>query len=198
MMEGMNRVTAQVARWGCRMLVAAGLGVLPGGCSVYDARYAYGPNSVAVDAPVPGAGGTRPARTLVQVVGVRRSEKGSSLPASVAVRLKVENTSGSPVSFDPASLVLSGPGVQRFPAAVVRPDGVVDVAPAGTAEVEAFFPFPQGRAPRDFDLSTLSVRWTLVVGGHDVDSSADFVLLRTAYYDRYPHRVGVGFGRYDW
>lgn len=194
----MNRVTSLVARWACWMLVPAGLGVLPAGCSVYDARYAYGPNSVAVDAPVPGAGGTRPARTLVQVVGVRRSEKGSSLPASVAVRLKVENASGSPVSFDPASLVLSGPGVQRFPTPLVRPRGVVDLAPARTAEVEAFFPFPQGRAARDFDLSTLSVRWTLVVAGQAVESSADFVLLPTAYYDRYPHRVGVGYQRYDW
>ncbi len=167
------------------------------GCSVYDSRYLYEPRPVDVQTRKPGADDVEPARTLVTVVGVRREDSRSQLPASVEVRLRVENTSPFPVAFDPGSLALFSAGLERFPDPIVRPEGSITVAPAGSAVVEAFFPFPDGRDPDDLDLSGLNLRWTLEVGGHAVTSSASFVCLPAAYYGRYHYRVGVGYHRYD-
>ncbi len=167
------------------------------GCSVYDSRYLYEPRPVDVQTTKPGADDVEPARTLVTVVGVRREDSRSQLPASVEVRLRVENTSPFPVAFDPASFVLFSAGLQRFPDPIVQPEGPITVAPAGTAVVKAFFPFPEGRSHSEFDLSGLNLRWTLEVDGHAVTSSAGFLALPTAYYDRYHHRIGVGYQRYD-
>ena len=180
-----------------RWFLLVGVAALLAGCSVYDKRYAYKPMTATVEAPVASAGGSGPPVTLVQIVGVRRDDERSRLPASVEVRLKVQNASATAVTFDPRSLVLSGAGIERFPDPVLRPPGVVALEPAETAEVEAFFPLPEASEPDDLDLGTLSVRWKLDVGGHAVDANADFVLLPTAYYDRYPNRTGVGFHRYD-
>jgi hypothetical protein len=182
-------------RW--RALLTVGVAAWLAGCSVYDTRYAYKPMTATVEAPVPGAGGTGPPVTLVQIVGVRRADERSQLPASVQVRLKVQNASATAVAFDPASLVLAGAGIDRFPDPVLRPAEVTALAPAESAEFEAYFPLPGGREPGDLDLSALRVRWQLDVGARAVDSIAAFELLPTAYYDRYPNRTGGGFQRYD-
>jgi hypothetical protein len=167
------------------------------GCSVYDSRYLYEPRPVDVLTTKPGADDAEPARTLVTVVGVRQEDSRSQLPASVEVRLRVENTSPFPVAFDPASFVLFSAGLERFPDPIVQPEGPITVPPAGTAVVKAFFPFPEGRSPSEFDLSGLNLRWTLEVDGYAVTSSAGFLALPSAYYDRYHHRIGVGYQRYD-
>jgi hypothetical protein len=167
------------------------------GCSVYDSRYLYEPRPVDVQTTKPGADDAEPTRTLVTVVGVRREDSKSKLPASVEVRLRVENTSPFPVAFDPASFVLFSAGLERFPDPIVQPEGPFTVAPAGTAVVKAFFPFPEGRGHDEFDLSGLNLRWTIEVDGHAVTSSAGFLALPSAYYDRYHHRIGVGYQRYD-
>jgi hypothetical protein len=176
-------------------LVAAG--ALLGGCSVYDQRYLYEPRPIDIQTTKPGADDAEPARTLVTVVGVRKDDSRSQLPASIEVRLRVENTSPFPVSFDPASFALFSADLERFPDPIVQPEGAVTVPPAGTAVVKAFFPFPEGRGHSDFDLSGLNLRWVLEVDGFAVTSSAGFLALPTAYYDRYHRRIGVGYQRYD-
>ncbi|MHC4081697.1 MAG: hypothetical protein ACYS15_11630 [Planctomycetota bacterium] len=167
------------------------------GCSVYNWRYVYEPRPVDIQTTKPGADDAEPARTLVTVVGVRREDSKSQLPASVEVRLRVENTSPFPVAFDPASFVLFSAGLERFPDPIVQPEGPVTVAPAGTAVVKAFFPFPDDRGASDLDLSGLNLRWTIEVDGYAATSSASFLALPTAYYDRYHYRIGVGYHRYD-
>jgi hypothetical protein len=178
-------------------LSLVGIAVILGGCSVYNARYVYEPRPIDIQSAKAGADEAEPARTLVTVVGVRREDPKAQLPACVEVRLRMENTSPFPVAFDPGSLALFSAGLERFPDPIVRPEGSIAVAPAGSAVIEAFFPFPDGRDPDDLDLSGLNLRWTLEVGGHAVTSSASFVCLPTAYYGRYHYRVGVGYHRYD-
>jgi hypothetical protein len=174
-----------------------GVAVMLGGCSVYNSRYVYEPRPIDIEAPRPGADDAEPARTLVTVVGVRRADDKTQLPACVEVRLRVENTSPFSVAFDPESLVLFSAGLERFSNPIVRPEAPITIEPAGSAVVEAFFPFPEGRTLGELDLSGLNLRWSLQVGGQPVTSSASFVRLPNAYYDRYHYRVGVGYHRYD-
>jgi hypothetical protein len=180
-----------------RTSVLVGVAVMLGGCSVYNSRYVYEPRPIDVLSAKPGADDAAPARTLVTVVGVRREDAKAQLPASVEVRLRVENTSPFPVAFDPATLTLFSAGLERFPDAIVRPDAPIALQPADSIVVEAFFPLPEGRTPGELDLGGLNLQWTLEVGGQAVTNSASFVRLPTAYYDRYHDRIGVGYHRYD-
>ena len=190
--SAVRSIMYSMSRW--RIFLLVGVAALLVGCSVYDKRYAYKPMTATVEAPVAGAGGSGPPVTLVQIAGVRRADERSGLPASIEVRLKVHNASAAAVTFDPRTLVLSGAGIERFPDPVLRPLGVIALGPAETTEAEAFFPLPEAGEPEDLDLSALRVRWIIDVGGHAVNANADFELLPTAYYDRYPNRTGVGFG----
>ena len=184
--------------WSKRVLCAAVALAVSGGCSVYDTRYLFEPRPLDVQSSKPGAAGAEPVRTLATVIGVRRRDSRSQIPASVEVRLRVDNTSPFPVSFDPGSLALFSAGLEQFPDAIARPHDPVELSPGGTAVVEAFFPLPDGRYPSDLDLSGLNLRWTLEVDGEPVTSSASFIRLPTPYYDRYDFRIGVGYHRYDY
>ncbi len=169
--------------------------VVAGGCSVYDSSYVFDPGPIDVTADGPGAD-DEPIHVLVKVVGVRRPDKESQLPASVEVRLRLENTSRSPVTLEPASLVLFSGDLSRFPDPILRPATLLTVAPSESAIVEAYFPFPDGRRASDVDLSGLNLRWTVSIDGHPVTSSASVQRRPLGYYDRYPHRIGVGYQAY--
>ena len=118
------------------------------------------------------------------------------MPPGVEVRLRVDNTSPYQVTFDPAMLVLFSAGLERFAEPIARPAEPIDLAPGGSGMIDASFPFPETGTPEDMDLSGLNVRWTLVIDGESVTSSATFLRLPTGYYDRYPHRIGVGYQRH--
>ncbi len=163
------------------------------GCSVYSSRYTFDPRPVDVELAVPGAPDSEPVRTLVSVVGVRRADAASQLPASVEVRLRVENTSSYPARFDPESLALFSGGLDRFPDPIVRPAEPLDLAPNEIAVVEAYFPFPDDRKPSDLDLGGLNVRFTVQIDGHPVTRSASFTI-RPVYYERYHYGVGMRYG----
>lgn len=169
---------------------------LVGGCSVYDSRYAFDPGPVDVPAARPGAPDAEPVRTLVTVLGVRRADDRSATPPGVEIRLRVDNISPYQVTVDPATLVLLSAGLERFAEPITLPEEPIDLAPGGSGMIDARFPFPEARTPDDMDLSGLNVRWTLVIDGESVTSSATFVRLPRGYYDRHPDRIGVGFQRY--
>jgi len=171
---------------------------LAGGCSVYDSRYIFDPAPAEVASSRAGTADEQPARTLVSILGVRRPDKESDLPAGVDVRLRVDNTSPYHVLFDPSTLSLFSAGLEKFPDPVRYPPDPVDIEPGGRAVVDACFPFPEGTTPQDMDLSGLSVRWTLMIDGQPVTSSTGFSRQPAGYYDRYRHRVGVGYGAYHY
>ena len=97
------------------VLVVGAAATCLNGCSTYDTRYVFDPRPVDVTAAIPGAATAEPVRTLVSVAGIRRADPASGLPVSVEVRLRLENTSAVPVSFDPASLALFSAGLKQFP-----------------------------------------------------------------------------------
>ena len=176
------------------LLLGVGLSAA-GGCSLYNSAYVFDPGPVDVTAYKPGTHDD-PVHTLITIVGVRRADKESGIPASLEVRLRVENTSRYPITFEPASLVLFSGDLERFPDPILYPAEPLALAPDQHGIVEAYFPFPDGRKATEVDLSGLNVRWTVSVDGHPVTSSASFQRRPDAYYDRHRHRIGVGYQRY--
>lgn len=177
---------------------AAGAAALAAGCSVYDHRYEYQPGPKDVEAAVPGASDQQPVRVLVSVMGVRRPGSKVEMPASVEVRLRIENFSDSDVLIDPATFALFSSDLQQFPAPHSVPAEPLQLLPRQSAVVTSFFPFPEEKVPGGYDLNGLNVRWTLYIGERPVTSSASFSRLPEAYYERYPVGIGVGYQRYDY
>ena len=109
------------------------------------------------------------------------------------------------VANDPLAALLAPPptvdlgptALFRVPPPTVEPDGPVEVAPGGSMVVDARFPFPGDGTPEGTDMSGLNLRWTLVIDGQPVTSSASFVRqLPDVYYDYPRHGIGVGYHRY--
>ena len=154
-----------------------------GGCAAttYDERYLYEPSLVDVETAVPGEAQGPPVRTLVAVAGVRRADPDANLPASVEIRLRIENAGPAAVRFDPQTLALFSADFTQFPAPITRPAGPVEIPPGQTGTIEVFFPFPGDRYPADLDLGGLNVRWTLSIGGQPVTRSTTFNRRRILY-----------------
>ena len=165
-----------------------------GGCSVYDHRYLYAPRPAEVLSP-PDSG--EELRTLVSVVGVRRADQESKLPACIEIRLLFENAGSDQVTVEPDSLVLTSAGLKRFPDPIIRPVDPIEDAPRDGRVVVAYFPFPDDIYPAEFDLSGLNLRWKLKVGDRSVTGSATFTRLPEPYYDRHRFHIGVGYHRWD-
>ena len=179
------------------LLVAA---IVLDGCAAYEAPYAFEPHPADVTAARPGDSDAEPVHTLVSILGVKRPAENESHDRSdVMIRLRVENTSSFPVTFDPGSLVLFSGGLEKFPDPTVEPGGPVEVAPGGSTVVDACFPFPGDGTPEGTDMSGLNLRWTLVIDGQPVTSSASFVRQLSDVYYAYPRRgIGVGYQRYPY
>ena len=172
--------------------------VMLGGCATtYDSRYLYGPRPVDVESDVPGEPAAEPVHTLVSIMGVRRADEAADLPASVEVRLRLENTGETSVTFDPASIALFAADTQRFADPIVRPSRPMDIAPQESVTVEAFFPFPDGEYPGGFDLDGLNVRWTVEIDGKPLTRSATFTRLPFRYHYPY-HRYHFGIGNHPY
>ena len=161
---------------------------------MYEGRYAYVPRPADVAAIVPGADAKGHVRTLASVVGVRRADRKSALPASIEVRVLMENATTGSVAFDPASLVLLSADLTTFPAPIVDPPGRVELAPDGTASLTAYFPLPEGGERDDLDLGGLNLRWTVQVDGRLVSPSVSFTRLDPVARYPYQSRVGLGIG----
>jgi hypothetical protein len=173
-------------------LVAAS--VCAGGCSTYDHRYVYEPSPADVETDV---GEGSPLHALVTVLGLRRADADEGIPSSIDLRMELENAGSEPVTLEPAALALYAADLTRFADPEVEPAGPVEIAPQGTALVEARFAFPEGRDAGDVDLSGLRLRWTVDTPGGTVTAGCGFTQRPNAYYDRYPDRIGVGYQRFD-
>ncbi|MHC4429762.1 MAG: hypothetical protein ACYS0D_14345 [Planctomycetota bacterium] len=179
------------------LLVHCAAFVWLGGCSVYDGRFVYDPRIVSVTTTADGdAGlGARPdedqVRTLVSVIGIRRDDSKSELPASVEVRLRVENDGTSPVGFNPTALSLVSADLQAFPEPIVQPAYGIEVEPGAHAVINAYFPLNDA----DLDLTALNVRWSLFLEGRRVSASSDFTRRRiVSHHTHWHHHYHVGFG----
>jgi hypothetical protein len=163
------------------------------GCSAYDSRYEFGPRPLEFGHSLPGMP-DRAASVLLSVVGVRKRDAEAQLPASVEIRMRVDNQSSGEVRLDPAGLRLYAANLVPFPAPIA-PAGVLVVAGGESGELTAYFPFPDSKVPGGFDLDGLGLRWTLELGSERSTGSVTFVRAeRDAYgYDYGPAGV-LGFG----
>lgn len=179
-----------------RILSFVCAGALLAGChSTYRAGYHYVPHpgSVQTQDTSGGVG----VRTLASVIGIRNADKEAGLPLSVEVRLQIENNADQPVAFDPATLRLISGDLRRFQTPITRPEGPIDIPPAESATVSAWFPFPEGYKGFEGVLAGFNLQWTLTQGGRTFPQSITFT--RRADPDRFndyhPHpHFGVGFG----
>ncbi|MEE9211563.1 MAG: hypothetical protein V3U29_02815 [Phycisphaeraceae bacterium] len=166
------------------------------GCSAYHSGYYYAPKpaDLFVAAAADETPGT--AHLLVSVIGVRRADKKAGEPASVEVRMRVVNTGERPVSLEPGSLELVSGDLERFDTPRVEPAAGLSVAPGETGLVTALFDFPEGKRPRDVDLDTLSLNWTLRLGDEPVRGTTTFTQRYPYYHHGYYHRYPYGYYRH--
>jgi hypothetical protein len=183
--------------------VLVALAVLGGCAGTYDANFVFVPRPAEImlaggdDGAAPGG-----VRVLMTVVGVRRNSTGIEHPASIEVRVRVENDSDEVVWFDPASLRLLAANLEPLPPAETIPAIAVDAAPGAAALVDAFFPFPGRAYPGDYDLSGLNARLVIETAGRSIAGTASFMRRLVVYHSGYGPYWGwhddwythVGFG----
>src|SRR6185437_10043822 len=113
-----------------------------GGCSTYVSRYDFAPRPAFAEirSNFPDQPAT-PVMAVASVIGVRRASSDENLPASVEVRLRVDNNGTKPVTFDPQSMELIDGQLLKFPPPLVRPSQPVVLNPKLSEVVTAYFPF---------------------------------------------------------
>lgn len=181
-------------RFVCLLLLIPLVGA---GCTgTYDGRYVFQPKPAVVDVVVDQHAG--PIRTLATITGLRRAESETGEPASIEVRMRIENPGPAAVELEPNSLSLVAGNLAQFPEPSCEPDHVVTIAAEESADLLARFPFPENRYPADFDLAGLSLSWTLVVGDARARGSASFERRVRYYNDPFgPHyHFGIRFGHF--
>jgi len=172
------------------------IAVLPllSACSAYMSGYDFEPRPLEFAHVLPGAE-DRAASVLVTVVGVRKRDAEQSIPASVELRIRVDNNSDMEARLEPADVQLFAANLAAFPPPVL-PEGSPTVPPHGSSTIALYFPFPDDKVPGGYDLDGLSARWTLFVGDRPSTGNATFT---RAYGDHggYPVGFGLGIGFYD-
>lgn len=170
--------------------VAVSVGVsvlLVGGCSTYDGTFLFQPTPAVALVTSPGQNPVASARLLASVVGVRRADTRAGMPESIELRVRVENTGATPVSFDPTSMVLLTGTLEQLPAPfIVDGDGASVVAPTVVLPPGAWtlttacFPLPD--SARSLDLIHLDLQWSLDLDGAVVTGRAPFTRRVINYY----------------
>ena len=123
-------------RVGLAVVFACGLS----GCSAYYSSYEFYPRPLEFGHVLEG-GDDRAASVLVSVVGVRKADKELGIPASIELRLRVDNESDEQARIDPGSLRLFAANLVQFPPPEL-PGGALVVEPHGSGVLTAYFPFP--------------------------------------------------------
>lgn len=136
-----------------RCAVALTLAAAAAGCRATSAAYRFTPSPLEVLVQEQGSGPII-ARVLVGVPGAEREGMRTDGYPLLVVRVRVENKSGSAVSFDPARAVLVGSDLAEFGEARADPAGVLRVGPGDAEGVLLHFPFP--RDMRDLEAPLLT------------------------------------------
>ena len=163
------------------------------GCAgpTYVGGYYYLPHPGLANVPASQPSQPPAVASLATVVGVRYPDDQLHLPLSVEVRLRLENNGSEPAVFDPKFMQLTTGDLVRFPPAIVNSSGPINIPVGQTALITADFPFPDSRAFDEYDLSSLHLRWTVLVGSRTCEQIVDFRL------DDYPRYYGRPYSYYD-
>lgn len=145
--------------------------------------YRYAPEPALVDVMKKGGESQRPPITvMVSVIGIRRGGRDESAPPAVEIRMRFENNGSVPMTFDPATLTLVTGTLQIFEPPEVHGPRPLQLRPADTATIGAFFPFPPGARPRDFGTDSLRLNWQIQLEGQVIPQTAYFERTSTLYY----------------
>ena len=143
--------------------------------SPYRADYRYGPNPAMVDILSAASPQSSPALTAyVSLAGIRPGQSPPNIPASVEVRLRLDNHSNQPVYIDPESLQLETGELRPLPSPILQPTTLVVVPPGQSQQITAYFPFPPGTSFQTIDINHFRARWRVEIGQQPVSQSAQF------------------------
>jgi hypothetical protein len=155
------------------------------GCSSYVDGYYYMPRPVIAELPATQPSQPPPVTAFASIVGIRRQDQKAALPESVEVRLRLDNNGPPTTTFDVRSLELTTGDLARFPPPLIQTSGPVVLMPGESALVTAYFPFPGGKSYNDFDLSSLQLRWAIMLGPQRIEQIANFRQEYPRYYYYY-------------
>jgi len=166
-------VSTDNTRRSIMLLLTLGLCVA-GGCSAYDARYAYQPRPSETLVYLEDNPDAAPIRMLSSIIGVRRATKEPGSRPFVEAAILFDNTSSLTVSFEPDTAALFTGNVMRFPPPEPAGQENILIRPGQTARATLRFPFPGDEKPGQLDLSGLNLRWAIEHQGQQFFQSATF------------------------
>jgi hypothetical protein len=133
-------------------------------------------------------------RALVTVLGIHRPVSSESRPASIDLRVRLENYGALPFVPVPASFKLVTAGLEEFDQAQFIDLPTVPIEKGGSATFQVSFPLTPGRGPDSYGLAGLNLRWDVEFAGRVVGCSASFQLyVPPPPYSSWGFGVGVGF-----
>lgn len=124
-----------------------------------------------------------PLSVLVSVTGVRQGDTSAGNPATIDVRMRLEDHGPATVDFDPKTAQLVTGSLQSFGAPRSQPVGPLHLTTGQTEDVTLSFPFPAGASPQNTDVGTLRLRWLVQIDNHHLPQTAYFERASPLYYD---------------
>lgn len=169
------------------------MAVMAGGCArTYHWAYQYEPRPVTVSVTAEPASEAQPLLVTVTVIGVR-TDSAKEHPATIEVRMRVENQTAAPVAMLSAPMVLRSADLEEFGPPMFSPTDALDIPPGQESQFTAYFPFRSGEIPGGHDLEGLSLQWTMRLGEEQLTRSMTFSRREPArYYDDPGPHFGVG------
>lgn len=166
------------------------LGVLGGaifltavvGCSQYDDDYQYAPRPGTVEIPATQPQAPPPVVTSATVIGVRYDDPDAKIPASIEIRMRMDNNGPDPVVFDPMTMELTTAQLIRLGPPIVRPSTPINIPASQSADLTVFFPFPVGSSYEAVDLNSLQLRFQIQVGPKMDGMIVNFTRVWPQYY----------------
>lgn len=152
------------------------------GCSQYDDDYQYAPRPAIADIPATQPQSPPPVSANATIIGVRYADEDNHIPASIEVRLEIDNNGPDAVVFDPMSMELRNSQLVRLGPPIVKPPTPVTLNPSQSALVSAYFPFPAGSSYDTIDMSTFQLRWYVQLDSKSVGQAANFTRVWAPYY----------------
>jgi hypothetical protein len=155
------------------------------GCSVYDSRYFYVPHPAQIDSLPAGADKDEPLRTRATVIGVRKSDAKTGQPASVEIRLNIENNAPLPATLDPTSVTLLDSNGNQFPSPILEPLQQLILQPGDQGLLTAFFPLVDNDQEA-LGLCDLELAWNYSLPDEQIGNAVTFTRRRYRYGYPYP------------
>jgi len=170
--------------------------LLPACGNVYNTAFRYKPRPIEIPMVAADAPNSPRIRALATIVGLRYAT--ADHPARMEIRLRLENVSDQPATFNPASLSLFDASIKPLPEPTATPAETTIIAPQQSQTIDAMFPVSDLGA---YDLEGLNLRWAVTVNNTKLTHSATFQrqprddphYYHRPYYD--PH---YDYGRYPY